>query len=76
MNYSILFFLPANFSARVRASVVLELGASSEFSVVGGFNMFSIENGDASMLILKQMNCFTIYTLHFLQMKKTKTIVI
>jgi hypothetical protein len=38
--------------------------------------MFSIENGDASMLILKQMNCFTIYTLHFLQMKKTKTIVI
>lgn len=51
-------FLPANFSARVRASVVLELdGTSSEFSVAGGFNMFSIENGDASMLTFKQMDC-------------------
>ena len=53
-------FLPANFSARVRASVVLELDdESSEFSAVDGFSIFSIENGDASMIILCSMLCFT-----------------
>ena len=59
-------FLPASFSARVRASVVLELdGASSALSVVGGFNMFSIENGDASMLISNEWTVaqFIVYIL-------------